>query len=102
VTGTVVGAPSEDPGSAAELLGAVAAGLRAAGLTVRVHETDGTMDVTATLRPPWRREIEIIADAEGYVQVSWWSPPGATPGQVTASIGRVVAAISSEPDATPG
>jgi hypothetical protein len=97
VTGTVGGAPSEDPGSAAEQMGAVAA-----GLTVRVHETDGTMDVTATLRPLWRREIEIIADADGYVQVSWWSPPGATPGQVTASIGRVVAAISSEPDATPG
>jgi hypothetical protein len=95
------GSASEEITPAAERMDAVAAGLRAAGLVVGLHETDGLLDVTATLRLPGRREIEVIADDDGYVQVSWWCPAGALPEQVTASVGRVVAAITS-PDVNPG
>lgn len=92
MTGVTGGAG--DAGHATERMEAMAAGLRAAGLVARVYETRGLLDVTATLRPPGCREIDVIADDDGYVQVSWWVPPWATPGQVTASIGRVLAAIT--------
>jgi hypothetical protein len=74
---------------------AIAAGLSAAGLTTRVHETQGVLDVTATLDRPSVKAIEVVIDDDGYAELRYWNPPGATPDQVTGVIVRALAAISA-------
>jgi len=75
-------------------MAAIAAGLQAAGLDARVHETRGVLDVTATLYRPGSKDIEIICDEDHYVQVSYWNDPAATPAQLVAVISRVLAVIT--------
>ena len=74
---------------------AIADGLAAAGLDARVHDTRGVLDVTASLGEPGGRSVEVIIDDDGYAQVSYWNPPGATPAQVTATITDVIAVITA-------
>jgi hypothetical protein len=74
---------------------AIAAGLQASGLDARVHETRDVLDITATACRPGSKDIEVICDDDGYVHVAWRNDPGATPGQVTAVISLVVAAITA-------
>ncbi len=86
------------PGGRAETIErmrAIAAGLHAVGLDARVHETRGVLDITATAYRPGSKDIEVICDEDGYVQVAWWNDPGATPGQVTAVIMRALTAIAA-------
>jgi hypothetical protein len=85
------------PGGQAEIIArmrAIAAGLQASGLDARVHETRGVLDITATAYRPGTKNIEVICDEDGYVQAAWWNDPGATPGEVTAVISLVLAAIT--------
>jgi len=44
---------------------------------------------------PGGKAIEVTVDEDGYVQVSYWNVPGATPAQVVAVIAAVVAAITA-------
>ena len=69
--------------------------LGGAGLDVKVHDTRGVLDVTASLGEPGGKAIEVIVDDDGYTQVSYWNPPGATPAQVTAVITAVIAVITA-------
>jgi hypothetical protein len=86
-----------NPAQTAGRMAAIAAGLTAAGLDARVHETRGVLDVTATLYRPGSKDIEIICDEDHYVQVSYWNKPGATPAEVVAMISRALAAITTPP-----
>jgi hypothetical protein len=95
------GRAASDPVPVVERMNAIAAQLRAVGLTACVHETRGVLDVTATLRPPGCREIELTVEDDGFVQVSWWSPANATSGQITATVASVLAAIT-DLDVRPG
>jgi hypothetical protein len=79
---------------AAARMRAIATNLNAAGLQAAVHKAGGAADVTATLHQLSGKAIEIIADDDGYVQVSYWNPDDASPDQVTAVITRVIAAIT--------
>jgi hypothetical protein len=81
-----------DPQTVARM-NAIAADLSVAGLDARVHDTRGVLDVTASLGLPGGKPIEVIQDDDGYCQVSFWHPPGATPAQVTATITAVLAVI---------
>ena len=85
---------SPGAGDPAERMAAIAAGLHAAGLHARVHDTRGVLDVTASLHRPGCKDTGITVDEDHYVQVSWWSPADAAPGQVVAVISRVLAAIT--------
>jgi hypothetical protein len=78
-------------------MGAIAAGLTAAGLDARVYDTRGVLDVTAALYRPGSKDIEIIIDEDHYVQVSYWNDPAATPAEVVAVISRVLAVITGPP-----
>jgi hypothetical protein len=71
----------------------VAAELRAAGLDTRVHDTQGVLDIRATLRREGHQSLEVTYDCDGYVQIAYWHHPGATPAQVVATIKRVLAVI---------
>jgi flagellar basal body rod protein FlgF len=73
---------------------AIAAALTAAGLNAQVHQTRGVVDITATWHRPGSKDIDLTLDDDGYIAVSWWSPAGAAPAQVTALISRVLAAVT--------
>jgi hypothetical protein len=75
----------------------VAAELAAAGLDTGVHETRGVLDVRATLRREGFGPVEVIYDGDGYVTVTFWHAPRATPAQVAATINAVLAVITGSP-----
>jgi hypothetical protein len=74
--------------------------LSAAGMRVQVTSTCGVLDITAQLSRPDCKPAEVIADEDGYVEVRYWNPPGASPAQIAAVISAVLAAITSAPPAT--
>ena len=75
----------------------VAAELSAAGLDTGVHEIQGVLDVRASLRREGLGPVEVTYDSDGYVAVSYWHAPGATPAQVAATINAVLAVITQSP-----
>ena len=91
----MTGTTPDDPADAAARMAAIAAGLHAAGLDARVHDTRGVLDVTAALHRPGSKAIDLTVDEDNYVQLSWWNPADATPGQVVATISRALTAITT-------
>jgi hypothetical protein len=75
----------------------VAAELSAIGLAARVYETQGVLDVRATLRRQGHKPLEITFDSDCYVQIAYWHDPGATPAQVAATISQALAVIAPGP-----
>jgi hypothetical protein len=75
----------------------VAAELQAAGLDTSVHETQGVLDVRASLRRQGLGPVEVTYDSDGYVAVTYWHAPGATPAQVGATINAVLGVITQPP-----
>jgi len=75
----------------------VAAELAAAGLDTGVHETQGVLDVRASLRQEGLGPVEVTYDGDGYVTVTFWHAPGATPTQVGALISGVLGVITGSP-----
>jgi len=71
----------------------ITAGLRAAGLSARLHETQGVLDITAALDRSQCRQVEVIVDQDGYVQISFWNDPAATPARTVAVINRALTSI---------
>jgi hypothetical protein len=76
---------------------AAATALTTAGLAARVNQTQGVFDIAASVGQPGGKSIDVTVDEDGYVQVSYWNVPGATPAQVVAVITAVVAAITAAP-----
>jgi hypothetical protein len=74
---------------------ATAEALAGAGLAVRVNQTQGVLDISASMSQPGGKSIEVIVDEDGYVQVSYWNAPDAAPAQVVAVIAAMVAAITA-------
>jgi hypothetical protein len=74
---------------------ATAEALAGAGLAAKVNRTQGVFDITASSGQPGGKSIDVTVDEDGYVQVSYWNPRGATPAQVVAGIAAVVAAITA-------
>ena len=73
---------------------AIVAGLTAAGLDARMHETRGVLDVSASLHRPGSKAIDLTVDEDHYIQISWWNPDDAAPGQIVATILGALAAIT--------
>jgi hypothetical protein len=86
-------APSPDT---AARMHATAAALTGAGLAAQVNQTQGVLDITASLAQPGGKPIEVIVDEDKYVQISYWNSPDATPAQMTVTIAAVLAAIAKE------
>jgi hypothetical protein len=85
--------PCEDTTSRMQ---AIAAELSAHGLSAGVHDTRGTLDLTATVQPPGQREAEIVIDEDGYTEVRYWNQPGAGPAQISGLALRVLAALTGQ------
>jgi len=85
---------------------ATAGALAGAGLAARVNQTQGVFDITASVGQLGGKSIDVTVDEDGYVQVSYWNVPDATPAQVVAVIAAVVAAITAaqpgQPARAPG
>jgi hypothetical protein len=94
VTSPATGRRAETEEQTERRMRAVAAELTAAGLEAGVYETRGVVDVRGTLRRDGCEPVEITYDADGYVQVTYWHAPGATPAQVAATINGVLAVIT--------
>lgn len=75
-----------DHDPAGKRMRAIAAALTAAGLTTWLHNSRAGWDIIATLHRNGGREAEVIIDEDGYAEIRYWDPPGATPDQVTAVI----------------
>jgi hypothetical protein len=85
--------PSPD---AAARMHATAAALAGAGLAARVNQTQGVLDITASLGQPGGKSIDVIVDEDGYVQISYWNVPAAAPVQVVTVITATLAAITGQ------
>jgi hypothetical protein len=80
---------------AVERLQLIEAGLAATGLSTRLHQSPAGADLTATLRKPRQREIEVVIDEDGYTEIRYWASSDTSPGQAVATIVRVISAITT-------
>ena len=87
----------DDPEETARRMHAIAAELTAAGPNAQVHEIRGVLDLTASWHRPGSKAIDLTVDDDHYIQLSWWDPDDATPGQIVATVRRVLAAITQQP-----
>ena len=71
--------------------------LAAAGLTAALNVTRETPDITARLPQPGGRDITIIIDDDGYIELRYWASPGANPSEVTTTITRALAVVTAGP-----
>jgi hypothetical protein len=94
VTTPVTGLRAETEQQTEARMRAVAAELQAGGLEVGLHETRGVLDVRASLRRAGFGPVEVTYDTDGYVAVTYWHAPGATPAQVAATINGLLAVIT--------
>jgi hypothetical protein len=68
--------------------------LTAAGLTAALNVTRGTPDITARVPQPGGRDITVIIDDDGYIELRFWASPGATPSQITTTLTRAISVIT--------
>jgi hypothetical protein len=73
---------------------AIAAQLQAAGLTTRVRDTRGVLDITGCVHRPGGRKIEVIVDQDGYAEIRYWNPATATPAEVAATLFDALSAVA--------
>jgi hypothetical protein len=76
---------------------AIESGLVAHGLTTHLTDARAGLDLTAVLSPSAKREPQIWIDEEGYAELRYWNPPGASAAEVAATALRALAAVSSTP-----
>ena len=73
---------------------AIEAEFAACGLTTHLTDARAGLDLSAILSPSGKREAEIWVDENGYVEVRYWSPPGASPPEIAATALRALRAIT--------
>jgi hypothetical protein len=74
-------------------LQAIAAGLSAADLSIQLEHSNAGLYLTAALRSPARREVDIVIDEDGYTELRYWTDPAAIPAQVANTIVRALAVV---------
>lgn len=84
----------EDEADVRGRMDALAEQLAAKGLQTTVHVTHRVFDITATLRQPERKDIDVVIDEDGYTELRYWADPAASPEQSVAVIIRALAAIT--------
>jgi len=71
--------------------------LTAAGLTAKLNVTRDIPDITARLSQPGGRDIKIIIDDDGYIEVRFWASPGTSPSQITTTLTRMISVVTAGP-----
>jgi predicted ABC-type ATPase len=82
---------SDEPRSpGAVRLHAIAAELTEIGWKTHLYRTGAGTDLTATLHPRGHRDIQVIADEDGYTELRYWASLVSTPGAVVAAIADIL------------
>ena len=68
--------------------------LTAAGLTAALNVTRETPDITARLPQPGGRDITVIIDDDGYIELRFWASPASTPSQITSTLTRAISVVT--------
>src|ERR1700722_1546230 len=84
----------EDPDEVMQRMLILTGLLTTAGLTAALNVTRETPDITARLPQPGGRDITVIIDDDGYIELRFWASPGATPSQVTSTLTRAISVIT--------
>lgn len=87
--------PGEAHGARAVRLADIATGLFALGLTTRLHRTRAGTDLTATLYLAGYRDIEVIADEDGYTELRFWTSISSTSDAAVATIASVLKVLTA-------
>jgi len=85
--------PSGPHSAGAARLHEIAAGLTRIGLVTRLHRTRIGTDLTATLHPGSYRDVEVIADEDGYTELRYWASLRTPPTAAVAAIAGVLDAL---------
>ena len=88
-------APEPDPEESLQRMLVITGLLTAAGLTACLNVTRDIPDVTARLPVPGGRDIRVIIDDDGYVELRFWADPGATPSEITSMVTRAITVIAA-------
>jgi hypothetical protein len=67
--------------------------LTASGLTARLNHTGDIPDITARLARPGGKDIQIIIDDDGYIEIRYWASPHDSPEQITTTLTRMLRVI---------
>ena len=86
--------PGPDPEESLQRMLVITGLLTAAGLTACLNVTRDIPDVTAWLPQPGGRDIKIIIDDDGYIELRFWTSPGTTPSHVTRILTGAIAALN--------
>jgi hypothetical protein len=89
--------PDPDPENSRQRMLVITGLLTAAGVTACLNVTRDIPDVTARLPQPGGRDIRIIIDDDGYIELRFWASPGATPSQITTTLTRAISIITVMP-----
>jgi len=84
----------EDPDEVLQRMLILTGLLTAAGLTATLNVTREVPDITARLSQPGGRDITIIIDDDGYIELRFWASPGTTPSQITTTLTRAISVIT--------
>jgi hypothetical protein len=87
--------PDPDPDACLQRMLIITGLLTAAGLTACLNVTRDIPDVTAWLPQPGGRDIKIIIDDDGYVELRFWVSPGTSPERVTTIVTGAIATLAA-------
>jgi hypothetical protein len=89
-------APEPDPEESLQRMLVITGLLTAAGLTACLTVTRDIPDVTARLGRPGGRDIRVIIDDNGYIELRFWASPGSSPSQITTTVTRAIGVITAQ------
>ena len=89
--------PDPDPEERLQRMLVLTGLLSAAGLAASLNVTRDIPDVTARLPQPGGRDITVIADDDGYIELRFWASPGATASEIATTLTRAIAVIAAKP-----
>ena len=84
----------EDPDEVMQRMLILTGLLTTAGLTAALNVTRETPDITARLPQPGGRDITVIIDDDGYVELRFWASPGTSPSQIATVLTRAIRVIN--------
>ena len=84
----------EDPDEVMQRMLILTGLLTTAGLTAALNVTRETPDITARLPQPGGRDITVIIDDDGYIELRFWASPGTTPSQITTTLTHAIGVIT--------
>ncbi|HEX9354841.1 MAG TPA: SAM-dependent methyltransferase [Streptosporangiaceae bacterium] len=88
--------PDLDPEESLQRMLVLTGLLSAAGLTASLNVTRDIPDVTARLPQPGGRDITVIVDDDGYIELRFWARPGTSPSHITTMLTGAIRVITAQ------